>query len=82
MQFDIKRYASFSYFLILLISKFQIMKKIYIQPTMLAVTMQHQSHILEISINEATGPGGTSYGGGSDGEAHTKENKSIWDDEW
>ena len=58
------------------------MKKIYKTPAMLAVTLQHQNSILEASMDSATGPGGIGYGGGSSEEAHTKESKSIWDEEW
>ena len=57
------------------------MKKIYKTPAMLAVTLQHQSNILDLSMDSATGEG-VGYGGGSSEEAHTKESKSIWDEEW
>ena len=58
------------------------MKKIYIQPTMLMVALQHQSHLMETSIHDAGGDAGIGYGGGGSGEGRVKESKSIWDEEW
>ena len=54
MQFDIKRYASFSYFLILLISKFQIMKKTYITPEALQVSLAMSLPLAGSPLNVTT----------------------------
>ncbi len=56
------------------------MKKTYIQPEMLTVVLQHTQMLCE-SITDVSGEG-TSYGGGSDEEAHTKEATNVWDEGW
>ena len=85
MQLLKQRNASFSYFLILLISKYKIMKRIYICPSMLAVSLHASATIassfgedvahISLSDNEndvVSSPSGV----------FTKENKSLWDNEW
>lgn len=59
------------------------MRKNYIQPKMLVVTLQHRDGILE-SVSQVDG-GDTGIGGGGDGGslgADVKGSKSIWDEEW
>ena len=58
------------------------MKKTYIQPTMLAVMLQHKSQVLVTSID--SGDTNLSNGGNGDnyeGSIRVKEN-NAWDDEW
>ena len=60
------------------------MKKIYIQPTMFAVMLQHKSQILSGSITGVDG-GDTEigYGGEGGGDARVRENTSWdWDNDW
>ena len=58
------------------------MKKTYIQPTMLAVMLQHKNQVLAASIE--SGDTGL-VGGGSDddydGPVRVKQH-SVWDEEW
>ncbi|MBQ6225585.1 MAG: hypothetical protein IJJ73_04695 [Bacteroidaceae bacterium] len=59
------------------------MKKNYMKPEMLVVTLQHQDGILE-SVSQVDG-GDTGIGGGGDGtgmEGDVKGSKNIWDEEW
>ena len=59
------------------------MKKTYMTPAMLAVTLQHQSHILEASIYETPGNGDTNYGGEGHGPARVHQSTSWdWSNEW
>ena len=81
MQFDIKRYASFSYFLILLISKFQIMKKTYIIPEALVVSLFANAPVLQ----DPSVPSDNEHVNAEDFEvkgASTGGSKNIWDEEW
>ena len=60
------------------------MKKTYQTPTMLAVALQHQSHILEASITDIGG-NGPGYGGADDpstGGGDVKGSTNVWDEEW
>lgn len=78
-----KHQPSLSNSLIFTISKFRLMKKTYIQPSMFAVTLQHKDNVLE-SVSQVDG-GDTGIGGGGDGGdlgADVKGSKSIWDEEW
>ncbi len=63
------------------------MKKIYIQPSMFAVTLQHQNHLAVTSID---GGDTDMHGGGEAAEgthadvkgASIGNGKNIWDEEW
>ena len=86
MQFDIKRYVSFSYFLILLISKSQIMKKTYIIPVSLTVNLGSCDAILQ-TVSGASTLSNTRYGGNSAGNVTSADVKgqsdvNVWDSEW
>ena len=61
------------------------MKKTYIQPTMLAVVLQHTIQILEGSpiagnTGISNGGSGDNYQGPDGGAA--KESANVWDEEW
>ena len=74
---------SLSNSLIFTISKFQIMKKTYIQPSTFAITLHHQTHLMEpTALNTGGGDlgGGITEGGGEG--ANTKGSSNIWDEEW
>ena len=86
MQFNIKRYASFSYFLILLISKFQIMKKTYISPEALCLSLDPKMPLL-LGYSRMIAEEGQftkEYNFVDDEEDAPAGGgvKSIWDDEW
>jgi len=62
------------------------MKKTYLQPTMMVVTLQQHSIICSSPVNcvstnldegDAIG-----YGGGGSGPARVKSNTVDWDDDW
>ena len=63
------------------------MKKTYLQPTMMVVTLQQQSIICaspasRVSSN-LTGDDAIGYGGGSSTQsARVKSNTVDWDDDW
>ena len=58
------------------------MKKNYIQPSMFAVTLQHQDRILQ-SISTIDGPiGGGGDGSGMDADVKESQSHNIWDEEW
>ncbi len=80
MQF-IKRYASFSYFLILLIFKIQIMKKTYIMPEALVVSLFANAPVLQ----DPSVPSDDDHINAEEFEvkgASTGGSKNIWDEEW
>ena len=87
MQFNTKRYASFSYFLILLISKFQIMKKTYISPEALSLSLDPKMPLL-LGYSRMIAEEGQftkEYNFVDDEEDAAPAGggvKSIWDDEW
>ena len=60
-------------------------KKVYQQPTIVAVKLQHQgiicSSIQTLSSN-LDGGDAINYGGAGTGDARTKESSNIWDEEW
>ena len=63
------------------------MRKMYIQPTMVAVKLQHQTHLMDASQVKSldtnlTGSDIINYGGAGSVDARTKESSSIWDEEW
>lgn len=59
------------------------MKKTYISPELLSVTLNVRTHILDGSLPINTG-GGDDNTIGDAGEILTKENKNVnvWDEEW
>ena len=63
------------------------MKKIYLQPAMMVVTLQQHSIICtsngvnRVSTNLDEGDA-IGYGGGSTGPARVKSNTVDWDDDW
>ena len=65
------------------------MKKLYIQPEMLVVVMQHNINILQASdpVTGTSGNSGLSNGGSSDGYVGpdggaAKGSTNVWDEEW
>ena len=60
------------------------MKKTYISPVMLKVTLQHQSNILDVSQVTTTGDVDLNYdpNGGNQSNAWVKGNDYDWDMEW
>ena len=61
------------------------MKKTYLQPTMMVVTLQQHSIICSSPVNRVSGNLGDDaigYGGAGSVDARTKESSSIWDEEW
>ena len=62
------------------------MKKIYMKPSMFAITLQHQTYL---AVSQVDG-GDTGIGGGGDGSGMNAEvkgasignGKSVWDEEW
>ena len=62
------------------------MKKIYIQPEMLAVVLQH-SQVIATSITDQNGNSQATIGGSSDGYdgpvgGGAKGSTNVWDEEW
>ena len=62
------------------------MKKTYLQPTMMVVTLQQHSIICSskvrsVSTNLDEGDA-IGYGGGGTGPARVKSNTVDWDDDW
>ena len=77
-----QRYASFSYSLILLISKFKTMKKTYNQPACLVVALG-TCHMMAESVNIYSG--GATINSASDilvKEQNTPSDVNVWDEEW
>ena len=75
--------SSLSNSLIITISKFRLMKKTYMKPSLFVVELQQRDNVLE-SVSQVDG-GDTGIGGGGDGSglgADVKGSKSIWDEEW
>ena len=63
------------------------MKKIYIQPEMLAVVLQHNQVIATSPITDQNGNSQTTIGGSSDGYqgsdgGNAKGSTNVWDQEW
>lgn len=63
------------------------MKKTYLQPTMMVVTLQQQSIICASPVSRVssnlTGDDAIGYGGGSSTQsARVKSNTVDWDDDW
>lgn len=72
-----------SYSLVLLMSKSEIMKKIYVSPDFITVNLQGVQMIS--ASDDVKSNNGLSYGG-IDGEGNldpeVKENKNVWDENW
>ena len=62
------------------------MKKTYLQPTMMVVTLQQHSIICSSLVNRVSTNldegDAIGYGGGSTGPARVKSNTVDWDDDW
>jgi len=59
------------------------MKKTYLQPTMMVVTLQQQSIICTSLVSNVDGNADLGYGGGGSGPARARQHSGIdWDDEW
>ena len=64
------------------------MKKTYLQPTMMVVTLQQHSIICtskgvsRVSTNLTDEGDAIGYGGGGTGPARVKSNTVDWDDDW
>ena len=58
------------------------MKKTYLQPTMMVVTLQQHSIICSSPVNRVSGNADLDYGGGGNGPARVKSNTVDWDDDW
>ena len=62
-------------------------KKIYMSPTMLVVKLQHQTHLMDASVQSLGGNSSMSLGGNDasyvegGGDVRVKE-QSNWDEEW
>ena len=72
-----------SYSLVLLMSKSEIMKKIYVSPDFITVNLQGVQMISasdDVKSNNGLSYGGVDGGGNLDPEV--KENKNIWDENW
>ena len=58
------------------------MKKTYLAPGMIMVQLQHKQHLLVDSVHTLSSNAGIDYGGAGDGDARTRESRSVWDEEW
>jgi hypothetical protein len=60
------------------------MKKIYMQPTIMVVKIQHSGIICTSTRTTGLGDTNLNYdpNGGNQGSAWTKESSSTWDEEW
>lgn len=64
------------------------MKKTYLNPTMVVVKLQHQTHLMDEStaaiqsLSTNLGDDAIGFGGAGSGSARTKESNGIWDEEW
>lgn len=60
------------------------MKKTYLQPTMMVVTLQQQSIICTSNdVSRVSSNAGIDYGGGGSDPARARQHSGIdWDDEW
>ena len=60
------------------------MKKTYLQPTMMVVTLQQQSIICTSDVRSVNGNADLDYGGGGSGPARAPRHRGTdWDDyEW
>ena len=62
------------------------MKKTYLQPTMMVVTLQQHSIICSSPVNRVSTNldegDAIGYGGGGTGPARVKSNTVDWDDDW
>lgn len=58
------------------------MKKTYIQPSTFAITLHHQTHLMEPTALVGDGDFGGGITEGGDGGANTKGSSNIWDEEW
>ena len=54
-------------------------KKVYQQPTMNVVKLQHKSHILNASVNRVSGNADLDYGGAG-GNHEATSRGGVWDD--
>ena len=61
------------------------MKRTYMTPSMVMVSLQHQSIICQSTIRGMS-KGDTGYGAASSnntsGEVRTRESSGVWDEEW
>ena len=59
------------------------MKKKYMKPTMMVVTLQQQSIICTSDVSRVSGNADLNYDGGGNGPARARQHSGIdWDDEW
>ena len=59
------------------------MKKTYLQPTMMVVTLQQHSIICSSPVSDVDTNVDMDYGGGGNGPARAPRRSGIdWDDEW
>ena len=62
------------------------MKKMYTNPRITVVKLQHQTQLMQTSGVRGVTGGDVDYGGASSnntsGSVRTKESGSIWDEEW
>ena len=58
------------------------MKKTYLQPTMMVVTLQQHSIICSSPVNRVSTNVDMDYGGSSTQSARVKSNTVDWDDDW
>ena len=63
------------------------MKRIYIQPEILVVRLQHQNIICSSPVAGIQSEEGIQYGGAGGGtegsiEVFTRQSNSVWDEEW
>ena len=59
------------------------MKKTYLQPTTMVVTLQQQGIICTSNVSSVNSNVGIGYGGGGSGPARARQHSGIdWDDEW
>jgi hypothetical protein len=60
------------------------MKKTYLQPTTMVVTLQQQGIICTSNdVSRVSGNAGIDYGGSGSGPARARQHSGIdWDDEW
>ena len=59
------------------------MKKKYMKPTMMVVTLQQQSIICSSPVSNVDSNADLNFGGGGSGPARARQHSGIdWDDEW
>ena len=60
------------------------MKKNYVQPATMVVSVEIESQVLQASrVSTVSGNASLNYGGGNNGAARVKEvNYDVWGDDW